>query len=63
MPIKRSICWAKLTRHTLLEASYLFGPTGVGKTALSKELANTLGVHFEKIDMSEYMENHSVNPV
>ncbi len=42
-------------------ASYLFtGPTGVGKTELSKQLANLLGINFERLDMSEYMEKHSV---
>ncbi|MCB9091281.1 MAG: ATP-dependent Clp protease ATP-binding subunit ClpA [Halobacteriovoraceae bacterium] len=42
-------------------ASFLFtGPTGVGKTELAKQLAHTLGLHFERIDMSEYMEKHSV---
>jgi len=43
-------------------ASFLFaGPTGVGKTELAKQLAHTLGLHFERIDMSEYMEKHSVS--
>ena len=42
-------------------ASFLFtGPTGVGKTELAKQLALTLGVNFERIDMSEYMEKHAV---
>ncbi|WP_200762606.1 ATP-dependent Clp protease ATP-binding subunit ClpA [Nitrosophilus alvini] len=42
--------------------SFLFvGPTGVGKTALAKELAAALGVHFERFDMSEYMEKHAVS--
>jgi len=42
--------------------SFLFvGPTGVGKTELAKELAKTLGVHFERFDMSEYMEKHAVS--
>jgi ATP-dependent Clp protease ATP-binding subunit ClpA len=42
--------------------SFLFaGPTGVGKTELSKQLANCLGVPFLRFDMSEYMEKHSVS--
>jgi len=41
---------------------FLFtGPTGVGKTELSKQLANSLGVPFLRFDMSEYMEKHSVS--
>ena len=43
-------------------ASFLFtGPTGVGKTELSRQLAINLGIHFERFDMSEYMEKHSVS--
>lgn len=42
-------------------ANFLFaGPTGVGKTELAKQLAMTMGIHFERIDMSEYMEKHAV---
>lgn len=42
--------------------SFLFvGPTGVGKTALATQLAKSMGVHFERLDMSEYMEKHSVS--
>ncbi|MBL7664906.1 MAG: ATP-dependent Clp protease ATP-binding subunit ClpA [Bacteriovoracaceae bacterium] len=42
-------------------ASFLFtGPTGVGKTELAKQLAHTMGVNFKRIDMSEFMEKHSV---
>ncbi len=42
--------------------SFLFaGPTGVGKTEVAKQLSNTLGVHFERFDMSEYMEKHTVS--
>jgi ATP-dependent Clp protease ATP-binding subunit ClpA len=41
---------------------FLFtGPTGVGKTELSKQLAKTLGVPFHRFDMSEYMEKHAVS--
>ncbi len=40
---------------------FLFtGNSGVGKTELAKELANTLNIHFERFDMSEYMEKHAV---
>ncbi len=40
---------------------FLFaGPTGVGKTEVARQLAQTLGVHFERFDMSEYMEKHAV---
>lgn len=43
-------------------SSFLFaGPTGVGKTELAKQLANQLGCHLERFDMSEYMEKHSVS--
>ncbi len=42
--------------------SFLFtGPTGVGKTEVAKELANQLGINFERFDMSEYMEAHSIS--
>jgi len=42
--------------------AFLFsGPTGVGKTEVAKQLANELGIHFERYDMSEYMEKHTVS--
>ncbi len=41
--------------------SFLFaGPTGVGKTEVCKQLARLLGIHFQRFDMSEYMEKHTV---
>jgi ATP-dependent Clp protease ATP-binding subunit ClpA len=41
---------------------YLFsGPTGVGKTEVSRQLAKTLGVELKRFDMSEYMERHAVS--
>jgi ATP-dependent Clp protease ATP-binding subunit ClpA len=42
--------------------AFLFtGPTGVGKTELAKQLAEELGINFERFDMSEYMEKHTVS--
>ncbi|PHO10017.1 ATP-dependent Clp protease ATP-binding subunit ClpA [Malaciobacter canalis] len=42
--------------------SFLFtGPTGVGKTEVARELSNQLGIHFERFDMSEYMEAHTIS--
>jgi ATP-dependent Clp protease ATP-binding subunit ClpA len=41
--------------------SFLFaGPTGVGKTEVTLQVARILGVHFSRYDMSEYMEKHSI---
>jgi len=39
----------------------LMGPTGVGKTEVAKQLAQVLGIHFVRFDMSEYMEKHTVS--
>ena len=42
--------------------SFLFaGPTGVGKTEVTKQLALILGIEFQRFDMSEYMERHTVS--
>ena len=57
----------KLARAGLREpekpiGSYLFaGPTGVGKTEVAKQLADSLGVEMLSFDMSEYMEKHAVS--
>ncbi|WP_417496736.1 ATP-dependent Clp protease ATP-binding subunit ClpA [Maricaulis sp.] len=57
----------KLSRAGLREpnkpiGSYLFsGPTGVGKTEVTKQLADILGVELLRFDMSEYMERHAVS--
>jgi ATP-dependent Clp protease ATP-binding subunit ClpA len=43
-------------------ANFLFaGPTGVGKTEVTKQLAMQLGIELVRFDMSEYMEAHSVS--
>ncbi len=58
--IKRS--YAGLNADDRPIGSFLFvGPTGVGKTALATQLAKTLHVHFERLDMSEYMEPHAIS--
>lgn len=42
--------------------SFLFiGPTGVGKTEVTKQLAKSLGIELIRFDMSEYMERHTVS--
>jgi len=58
--IKRS--YAGLNGENRPIGSFLFvGPTGVGKTALATQLAKTMHVHFERLDMSEYMEPHTIS--
>jgi ATP-dependent Clp protease ATP-binding subunit ClpA len=43
-------------------ASFLFsGPTGVGKTEVTRQLAKVLGIELIRFDMSEYMERHTVS--
>ncbi len=39
----------------------LSGPTGVGKTELTRQLAIQLGLELIRFDMSEYMERHTVS--
>jgi ATP-dependent Clp protease ATP-binding subunit ClpA len=57
----------KLARAGLKSAdkpigSFLFaGPTGVGKTEVTKQLAESLGVELIRFDMSEYMERHTAS--
>ena len=56
----------KLSKYGLGDESkpigaFLFvGPSGVGKTELSTQLANTLGIKLLRYDMSEYAESHAV---
>ncbi len=57
----------KMARSGLREGekpigSYLFsGPTGVGKTEVTRQLAYILGLQLIRFDMSEYMERHTVS--
>lgn len=57
----------RLSRSGLSEehkpiGSFLFaGPTGVGKTEITQQLAKALGIEFQRFDMSEYMERHAVS--
>ncbi|MGE3770681.1 MAG: ATP-dependent Clp protease ATP-binding subunit ClpA [Bdellovibrionales bacterium] len=66
MAIDTLVNAVKLSRAGLREPEkpigcYLFtGPTGVGKTEVARQLANTLGLELKRFDMSEYMEQHSV---
>ncbi len=58
--IKRSRAGLHHPEHPI--GSFLFtGPTGVGKTELAKQLAFIMGINFERFDMSEYMEKHTVS--
>jgi ATP-dependent Clp protease ATP-binding subunit ClpA len=65
--IERLVGAIKVSRAGLREpqkpvGSFLLtGPTGVGKTELAKQLAESLGIAFLRFDMSEYMESHSVS--
>lgn len=57
----------KLSRAGLRDSqktigSFLFaGPTGVGKTEVTRQLAKVLGIELLRFDMSEYMERHTVS--
>lgn len=53
---------AGIGHETKPVGSFLFsGPTGVGKTEVSKQLAEVLGIEFIRFDMSEYAEPHTVS--
>jgi ATP-dependent Clp protease ATP-binding subunit ClpA len=63
-----SLCTAiKMARSGLRDLDkpvgcFLFaGPTGVGKTEVTRQLAKTLGIELIRFDMSEYMERHTVS--
>ena len=57
----------KMSRAGLRETDrpvgcFLFaGPTGVGKTEVTRQLAEVMGIHLTRFDMSEYMERHTVS--
>lgn len=58
--IKLSRAGLRDTTKTI--GSFLFaGPTGVGKTEVTRQLAKVLGIELIRFDMSEYMERHTVS--
>ncbi len=65
--IKTLVSAIKLSRAGLGDknkpiGSFLFaGPTGVGKTEVTRQLAHTMGIELIRFDMSEYMERHTVS--
>ena len=65
--IKSLVNAIKLSRAGLRDdnktiGSFLFaGPTGVGKTEITSQLANMMGIELVRFDMSEYMERHTVS--
>ncbi|MEM1007465.1 MAG: AAA family ATPase, partial [Myxococcota bacterium] len=65
--IEQLVSAVKLSRAGLSDeekpmGSFLFtGPTGVGKTEVARQLADTLGMPLVRFDMSEYMEKHAVS--
>jgi ATP-dependent Clp protease ATP-binding subunit ClpA len=65
--IKAMTSAIKLSRAGLRDpnkpvGSFLFsGPTGVGKTELAKQLAEVMGISFQRFDMSEYQERHTAS--
>jgi ATP-dependent Clp protease ATP-binding subunit ClpA len=66
-PIESLVDAIKLSRSGLRDktkpiGSFLMaGPTGVGKTELTQQLAKNMGLELLRFDMSEYMEQHSVS--
>ena len=47
--------------HRTIGSFLLAGPTGVGKTEVTRQLASVLGIDLIRFDMSEYMERHTVS--
>ena len=66
-PIEHLSAAIKMSRSGLGETdkpigSFLFaGPTGVGKTEVTRQLAEIMGIELIRFDMSEYMERHTVS--
>lgn len=58
--IRRAKSGVATAQKPLLSTLFV-GPTGVGKTELSKQLAEELGMEFHRFDMSEYQEKHAVS--
>lgn len=53
---------AGLREHNSIQGALLFvGPTGTGKTEITKAVANSLGSELVRFDMSEFMEKHTIS--
>ncbi|MEB8432222.1 ATP-dependent Clp protease ATP-binding subunit ClpA [Cocleimonas sp. KMM 6892] len=67
MAIDQLVTAVKMSRSGLRDdskpiGSFVFaGPTGVGKTEVTNQLAENLGIELLRFDMSEYMERHTVS--
>ena len=67
MAIDQLVTAVKMARSGLRDdskpiGSFVFaGPTGVGKTEVTKQLAEIMGIELIRFDMSEYMERHTVS--
>jgi len=67
MAIDQLVTAVKMSRSGLRDdskpiGSFVFaGPTGVGKTEVTNQLAENLGIELIRFDMSEYMERHTVS--
>lgn len=59
--ILRSRAWLSGGEKRPAGSFLFYGPSGVGKTELAKQIAECLSLNFIRFDMSEYMEKHAVS--
>ena len=58
---RRQALKGEMKNEVLPKNILMIGPTGVGKTEISKQLSTILGIPLLRFDMSEYMERHAVS--